>query len=94
MRSRSTVTVAAVVTLWAATAGAQPPRSAELEQIKQRQRLSLMEGVLERAVANGADNLLRQVKNVMPEVSSASTTIERILKTVKARPSSPMRSWR
>ena len=69
MRSRATATVAAVVTLWAATAGAQTPvKSAELEQIKQRQRLSLMEGVLERAVANGADNLLRQVKNVMPDV--------------------------
>jgi hypothetical protein len=27
-----------------------------------------MEGVLERAVANGADNLLRQVKHVMPDV--------------------------
>jgi hypothetical protein len=27
-----------------------------------------MEGVLERAVANGADNLLRQVKSVMPDV--------------------------
>src|SRR5689334_1172329 len=69
MRARSTATVAAVVTLWAATAGAQTPvKSAELEQIKQRQRLSLMEGVLERAVANGADNLLRQVKSVMPDV--------------------------
>jgi hypothetical protein len=39
-----------------------------VEQIKQRQRISLMEGVLERAVANGADNLLRQVKHVMPDV--------------------------
>jgi hypothetical protein len=69
MRPRSTATVAAVVTLWAAAAGAQAPsKSAELEQIKQRQRLSLMEGVLERAVANGADNLLRQVKSVMPDV--------------------------
>jgi hypothetical protein len=69
MRSPTTATVAAVVTLWAAAAGAQAPaKSAELEQIKQRQRLSLMEGVLERAVANGADNLLRQVKNVMPDV--------------------------
>ena len=69
MRARTTATVAAVVTLWAATAGAQAPaKSAELEQIKQRQRLSLMEGVLERAVANGADNLLRQVKSVMPDV--------------------------
>ena len=27
-----------------------------------------MEGVLERAVANGADNLLRQVRHVMPDV--------------------------
>ena len=69
MRARSTATVAAVVTLWAATAGAQAPaKSAELDQIKQRQRISLMEGVLERAVANGADNLLRQVKSVMPDV--------------------------
>ena len=70
MRARSTAMVAAVVTLWAVAAGAQAPpaKSAELEQIKQRQRLSLMEGVLERAVANGADNLLRQVKSVMPDV--------------------------
>src|SRR6187402_1462279 len=69
MRARSTATVAAVVTLWAATAGAQAPaKGAELEQIKQRQRISLMEGVLERAVANGADNLLRQVKHVMPDM--------------------------
>jgi hypothetical protein len=70
MRPRTTATVAAVVILWAAVAGAQTPaaKSAELEQIKQRQRLSLMEGVLERAVANGADNLLRQVKHVMPDV--------------------------
>jgi hypothetical protein len=69
MSARGTITVAAVVTLWVATAGAQvPAKSAELEQIKQRQRISLMEGVLERAVANGADNLMRQVKHVMPDV--------------------------
>src|SRR5262245_24778813 len=66
--SRNTVVIAAVATLWASAAGAQAPKSAELEQIKQRQRISLMEGVLERAVANGADNLLRQVKHVMPDV--------------------------
>ena len=70
MRVRRVVTVGVVVTLWAASAGAQSPaKSAELEQIKQRQRLSLMEGVLERAVANGADNLMRQVKSVMPDVA-------------------------
>src|SRR5262245_25814657 len=69
MRSRNTAIVAAVVTLWAASAGAQvPAASVVADQIKQRQRLSLMEGVLERAVANGADNLLRQVKSVMPDV--------------------------
>ena len=68
MRSHTTVMMAAVAALWAAAAGAQAPRSAENEQIKQRQRLSLMEGVLERAVANGADNLLRQVKHLMPDV--------------------------
>src|SRR6185369_2914461 len=55
MVSRNTVVIAAVATLWATVAGAQAPKSAELEQIKQRQRISLMEGVLERAVANGAD---------------------------------------
>jgi hypothetical protein len=63
----ASVAVAAVA-LSVTVADAQTPKSAELEQIKQRQRISLMEGVLERAVANGADNLLRLVKNVMPDV--------------------------
>jgi hypothetical protein len=60
--------LAAAVTLWASAAAAQVPKAAEAEQIRQRQRISLMEGVLERAVANGADNLLRQVRHVMPDV--------------------------
>ena len=68
MVSRNSLVVAAVATLCATAAAAQAPKGAELEQIKQRQRISLMEGVLERAVANGADNLLRQVKHVMPDV--------------------------
>jgi hypothetical protein len=60
---------AAAGALWAGAAAAQTPaKAAEFEQIKQRQRISLMEGVLERAVANGADNLLRQVRAVMPDV--------------------------
>jgi len=61
----------AAVSLWAGAAAAQTPVRpvpSEAEQIRQRQRISLMEGVLERAVSNGADNLLRQVKHVMPEV--------------------------
>jgi len=37
-------------------------------EIKARQRITMMEGALEQAVANGADNLLRQVKAVMPDV--------------------------
>ena len=72
MLSRGTGVVAAVVSLWAVTAGAQAPKSAEAEQIRQRQRLSVMESVLVRAVANGADNLLRQVKHVMPDVPMLS----------------------
>jgi len=70
-RSRSirhATTAAAVMVLSVTVAEAQAPKSTELEQIKQRQRISLMEGVFERAVANGADNLLRQVKHVMPDV--------------------------
>ena len=68
MLSRGTMTMAAAAMLWAAAASAQAPATTAADQIKQRQRISLMEGVLERAVANGADNLLRQVKHVMPDV--------------------------
>jgi len=62
--------MAAAVSLSVGAAGAQVPASkaAEFEHFRQRQRISLMEGVLERAVANGADNLLRQVKQVMPDM--------------------------
>lgn len=55
------------VTLAAGVASAQTPPS-EAEQVKTRQRISMMEGVLERAVRNGAENLLRQVRTVMPDV--------------------------
>ena len=44
----------------------------EAEQIKARQRISTMEGVLERAVSNGAENLLRQVRSVMPDAPMLS----------------------
>lgn len=37
----------------------------DMDQIKARQRISMMEGVLERAVSNGADNMVRQMKAVM-----------------------------
>ncbi len=37
----------------------------DLDQVKARQRISMMEGVLERAVSNGADSMVRQMKAVM-----------------------------
>ena len=40
----------------------------EADQIKARQRISMMEGVLERAVSNGAESLMRQFKTVSPEL--------------------------
>ena len=65
---RMVTTAVAAVVLSAPVARAQTPKGAEAEQIRQRQRISLMEGVLERAVANGAENLVRQVRHVMPDV--------------------------
>jgi hypothetical protein len=47
----------------AAFAQAPPP---EADQVKARQKISMMESVLESAVANGADSLMRQVRLVMP----------------------------
>ena len=49
----------------APAAFAQAPPS-EADQVKARQKISMMESVLESAVANGADSLMRQVRAVMP----------------------------
>jgi hypothetical protein len=38
----------------------------EADQVRARQKISLMESVLESAVANGADSLIRAVRAVMP----------------------------
>ena len=57
----------ALVAIAAAPAAAQAPRPSEADQIRARQRISMMEGTLERAVLNGADNLVRQVDRVMPD---------------------------
>jgi hypothetical protein len=57
--------------LLAAPAAAQV-RQSETEQVRARQRISTMEGVLERAVMSGADNLVRQVDNVMPNAAMLS----------------------
>ena len=42
-------------------------QTAESEQIRARERIFIMEGVLERAVQNGVDNLRRRVRAVMPD---------------------------
>jgi hypothetical protein len=57
----------ALAVIAAAPAAAQAPRPSEADQIRARQRISMMEGTLERAVLNGADNLVRQVDRVMPD---------------------------
>jgi hypothetical protein len=55
-------TVAAVV-----SAQTQSDRADEAEQVRARQRISTMEAVLAQSVQNGADMVLRQVSNVMPD---------------------------
>jgi hypothetical protein len=55
---------AAVVMLAMTPAYAQ---QSDTDPLKARQRISMMEGALERAVSNGAQNMLRQVKAVMSD---------------------------
>ena len=55
----------AIVIGTAPAAFAQAPRT-EADQVKARQKISMMESVLESAVANGADSLMRAVRAVMP----------------------------
>ena len=50
----------------------QAASAKEDEQVKVRQRISTMEGVLERAVSNGAENLLRRARTVMPDMPMLS----------------------
>jgi hypothetical protein len=63
---------AALVGLTAGVVAAQVPQQVEEEQIRARQRLVMMEAVLERAVQNGADNVIQQVKNVTPDQPTLS----------------------
>ena len=61
--SRQWIVGTTFVLLVGAVGYAQQPSAGR--QIKSRQRISMMEGVLERAVSNGADNMVRQMKAVM-----------------------------
>lgn len=51
----------------AVPASAQSPEAADAEQIRSRQKIFMMEGVLERAVQLGVDNLRRRIRTVMPD---------------------------
>ena len=55
-----------VVLLTSVSASAQTSRAADTETIRQRQRIALIEGMLERAVQNGVDNFSRQIQALAP----------------------------
>jgi hypothetical protein len=62
------VSTAAVVLLAMTPAYAQQQQGGgDADPIKARQRISMMEGALERAVSNGAESMFRQVRAVMPD---------------------------
>jgi hypothetical protein len=70
-RNRSSTVVkawifGAVLLLTAASAGAQQPARVDQETIRARQRIALIEGMLERAVQNGVDNFSRQIQALVP----------------------------
>ena len=51
----------------ASVASAQTPAAPDAEQVRARQKIFMMEGVLERAVQLGVENLRRRVRAVMPD---------------------------
>jgi hypothetical protein len=59
--------VAMVVGMAGGVLAQVPPQSADTEQVKARQKIFMMEGVLERAVQLGVENLRRRVRAVMPD---------------------------
>ena len=46
---------------------AQTPQAPDAEQVRSRQKIFMMEGVLERAVQLGVENLRRRIRTVMPD---------------------------
>ena len=55
-----------IVLLTSVAASAQTSRAADAETIRARQRIALIEGMLERAVQNGVDNFSRQIQALAP----------------------------
>ena len=67
MLTRWVVGVAVVFGMAGGVLAQVPPRNADTEQVKARQKMFMMEGMLERAVQLGVDNLRRRVRAVMPD---------------------------
>lgn len=61
-----------VIGLAAVVASAAAGQRQGDEQVRARQRISMMEGTLERAVSIGADNLVRRMKAVVPDAPMLS----------------------
>jgi hypothetical protein len=71
-----------VVTAWvfgavvlltsAGVAAQQPARPPDDETVRQRQRIALIEGMLERAVQNGVDNFSRRIQALAPNADGAA----------------------
>jgi hypothetical protein len=59
--------VGAIVVTSGAEAAQTPSAVPDSEQVRARQRIFMMEGVLERAVQLGVDNLRRRARSVMPD---------------------------
>lgn len=61
-----------VVLLTSVSASAQTSRAVDTETIRQRQRIALIEGMLERAVQNGVDNFSRQIQALAPNADGVA----------------------
>src|SRR5215216_4742493 len=61
------VLIAAALVIVAAGMASAQVRADEAEQIRIRQRISTFETVLQRAIVNGADNVIAQVRAVIPD---------------------------
>jgi hypothetical protein len=63
-----------LVAVTATVAAAQTASQTEAEQIRARQRISMVEGLLERAVVNGVENVQRQFRAVTPTADGFTLT--------------------
>lgn len=67
MVKASIIGVAILAGVSGAAAAQAPAASTDVEQLRARQQISMLEGVLQRAVQNGVDNLRRKVRAVIPD---------------------------